>query len=153
MARIAKVTRFTPTLDTAAYAAGDQMSTLQTVPFLDPLFGAELTHLTLLDRALQKDPIDLFFFSRSVTVASDNAAASFSDADMEFCLGVVNVLAADFDDNAANSIASVAINPNMTLRADNRGRDVFIALVQRGDGDYDASSIVVSLHGSVDDGA
>ncbi len=69
-----KVT-ITPTVDTAAYAAGDQVSTLQTVDRLfPPRVGGEIVLITVLDKGIQSSPLDLFFFSRSVTVAADNAA-------------------------------------------------------------------------------
>ena len=149
-----RVARFqnTPTLDTGAYAAGDQMSTLQTVDMADPLYGCHLASVTVLDGASQSLPLDIFFFDRSVTVAADQAASSFSDADMVFCLGVVNILAADYDANAANSIATVAITPQMPLISNGRGRRIYVAYVTRGAPTYAAGSLVFSFNTLVEDG-
>ncbi len=127
-----------------AYATGDQIGTLQTIRVSDASrVGAEITLITVLDLNSQKSALDLFFFDRSVTVAADNAAASFSDADMRFCLGVVNVLAADYDDNAANSIATVGIN--FPIIAGDAGPSVFMAAVSRGAPDYNTGPLVVTV--------
>ena len=136
--------QITPTLDTNAYASGDQASTLQTVKILSPTTtGGEIKLITVMDGAKQKSALDLFFFDRSVTVASDNAAASFSDADMVFCLGVVNVLATDYDDNAANSIATVAVDfPCVSSIA---SQPIYMAIVSRGAPTYAADSLVISI--------
>lgn len=138
--------QLTPTLDTGAYATGDQVSTLQTLNICDPFFGAELQTITVMDGAAQSSALDLFFFDRSVTVAADQAASSFSDAQMAFCLGVVNVLAADYDSNAANSIATVGLAPAMALYPNNKGRSVYVAIVARGSPTYAATSLVLSFN-------
>jgi hypothetical protein len=143
--RALKRWQVTPALDTNAYAAGDQVSAIQQAQVCDPIFGGELMTVTVLDKAAQKSALDIFFFDRSVTVAADNAAASFSDADMEFCLGVINVLAADYDDSAANSIATVNPNPILPLVPKNHGRNVYFAIVSRGTPTYAAGSLVLSF--------
>lgn len=48
-----------------------------------------ITGALLLDKAKVIGAVDLFLFDRSVTPASDNAANSWSDADMAFCVGVI----------------------------------------------------------------
>jgi hypothetical protein len=134
----------TPTLDTNAYADGDQVSTLQTLRVSSSgRVGTELKLITILDKTLDKAPLDLFFFDRSVTVAADNAAASFSDADMVFCLGVVSIVAGDYDDNAANSFATVAVN--FPLIAADGGDTIYFAIVARGAVTYAASDLVFSF--------
>ncbi len=145
MRRIARQ-QFTPVLDTGAYASGDQMSTLQAVDISANKFGTELLMITVLDGASQSQPLDLFFFSKSVTVAADQAAAAFSDADMVFCLGVVNVLATDYDSAGANNtIATVSVAP-MPLLSETHGANIYVALVTRGAPTYAAGSLVISLN-------
>jgi hypothetical protein len=74
--------------------------------------GGRIVGLTVLDRTqAQRSAIDLFLFSASVTVASDNAVATFSDADMVNCLGQLDVTTNDYNTafagTPANSIAAV----------------------------------------------
>lgn len=141
----------TPTLDTSAYATGDQMSTIQQVDISAMKFGTELITITVLDKASQSQALDIFFFEKSVTVAADNAAAAFSDADMEFCLGVVNVLAADYDSAGANNtIATVNLVPSMPLLSFTHGANIWFALVSRGSPTYAAGSLVLSFVGIQD---
>lgn len=138
--------------DTSIYASGDQIGVLMTVPVLDPTFGARLVTVSVMDKSKQKSALDLYFFDRSVTVAADQAAASFSDADAVFTLGVVNILAVDYDDNAANSVATVNLSPSLPLTANNRGRNTFMAVVSRGTPTYTgATDLVVSLNAEQDD--
>lgn len=138
--------QFTPVLDTSAYAAGDQMSTLQKVDIGGTLVGCELITVTVLDKAAQSQPLDLFFFEKSVTVAADQAAFTISDADMEFCLGVINILAADYDAvSTTNTFATVNPSPQLPLLSFTHGADIWVALVTRGAPTYAAGSLVISL--------
>ncbi len=136
-----------------AYATGDQIGTLQTIQISSAgRVGAEITLITVLDLNSQKSALDLFFFDRSVTVAADNAAASFSDADMRFCLGVVNVLVADYDDNAANSIATVNPGNGFPVISSTAGVNLFLAVVSRGAPDYNTGPLVVTVTANLEDG-
>lgn len=137
--------QITPTLDTSAYAANDQVSTIQTATFHFPVWNTLLTQVVVVDKAAQKSALDLFFFTDSVTLAADQAAASISDADMAaYSIGVVNILAADYDDTAANSVATVV--PNLRLRGSNpKTGDIYVAVVSRGTPTYAATSLVISL--------
>ena len=136
----------TPVLDTNAYASGDQMSTLQNIDVCSNggRSGGEITLITVMDKVTQSVALDLFFFDRSVTLAADNAAVSISDADMVFCLGVVNVLVSDYDATAVNSIATVSVN--LPVMAADAGKRIFMAIVSRGAPTYAASSLVISVN-------
>ena len=134
----------TPVLDTNAYADGDQVSTLQTISDILPDHQAgEIQLITVLDKANQKVALDLFFFdSSSVTLAADNAAFTVSDSDMENCVGVVNVAAADYDAvSTTNGFATISINFPIQPRNGNGG-DIYMAIVSRGTPTYAASSLV-----------
>ncbi len=143
--------QITPVLDTSAYATGDQVAAIQSVRVLSyGRVGGTIKLITVMDKLLQKSGLDLFFFDRTVTVAADNAAASFSDADMVFCLGVVNITSADYDDNAANSFATVAVN--FPAIANDTGATIFMAIVARGAPTYAASSLVISVTAEIEEG-
>lgn len=135
----------TPTLDTNAYADGDQVSTLQTLSrILPPRVGGEIKLVTVLDKANQKVALDLFFFKAAVTVAADNAAFTISDADMDHCLGVINVLAADYDAvSTTNGLATVAVNFPIVFSTANDV--IYVAIVSRGAPTYAASSLTIAF--------
>lgn len=133
----------TPTLDTNAYATGDQVSTLQTLSGLMPDHGAgEIKQIVMLDKAKQSAALDLFFFdSSSVTLASDNSAFAISDADMLNCIGVVNILSTDYDViGSTSSIATITV-PFMVQPRGN-GPTIYMAIVSRGTPTYAASDLV-----------
>lgn len=80
------------TTATTAYVAGDQLGTQLTFANASRASGqgGTIRTATLLNANSIVGAVDLFLFDRSVTVATDNAANSFSDADMAFCLGVLS---------------------------------------------------------------
>ena len=137
-----------PTLDTSAYAAGDQVSTLQTLPLMQGGFEGEIITVTVLAKTQDKVALDLLLFDRSVAVAADNAAAAISDADMEFCLGVISVLAADYDDvGSGNSIATVQIR--LPVRAE-VPPNLYVAIVAREAVTYAATDLTITFNAWVE---
>lgn len=106
-----KVVSFAPTLDTSAYATGDQMGSLMTISNVcDLSSGAvRILSLTIVDKAKQSVSFDVLFFSSLPTVTSvDNAALDISDAEMAAkCIGSVTVQTTDYKALNANSVATV----------------------------------------------
>lgn len=103
----ADVISFTPTLDTAVYAAGDVLfatAAISGVTRANDLRSA-LMSLTAIDKSKNKPAFTLFFFQTNVTSAAANAANALSDADAVNCLGFVRVLSTDWIDLANNSFA------------------------------------------------
>jgi len=100
----------TPTIDTAIYAANDQLGSLMTFPgLLGPGKSGRLVINTLLDKAAQSSLITLFLFSAQPTIASaDNAALNIADAEMEKCCAAILFTAANYVTTSANSLISVA---------------------------------------------
>lgn len=80
------------TTATTAYTAGDQLGTILTFANTPRASGgfATLVQAILLDEAKLVGPVELYLFDRSVTLATDNAVADFSDADMAFLVGVID---------------------------------------------------------------
>jgi len=135
----------TPMIATGAYTAADQVGALQLLP-ISGSYGSKLLTVTVLDRAQQRSALDLFFFDRTVTLAADDAAFTVTDADMAFCIGVVSVLTADYDDVAAvSSIATVALNPCLAIPG-SLDENVYLAIVARGAPTYGAvNGLVLSF--------
>lgn len=152
---IARV-QVTPTISTAIYATGDQLGSLMTITNAARVSGngGVLLGITVLDKTqAQRSAMDLFFFDRSVTAAADNAIATFSDADMAFCLGEIPIGTVDYNTafagTPANSIASVpkwvsaaaAGRPaTMAFPYALNGTDLFCAAVVRGTPTYVATT-------------
>lgn len=79
------------TTGTTAYTAGDQLGTILDFANAARVSGGTGTILsaTLVDKAKIVGAVDLYLFDRSVTLASDNAAADFSDGDMLYSVGMI----------------------------------------------------------------
>lgn len=132
------------TTATTAYVANDQLGTILTFANAVRVSGGTgiIQSATLLDQAAVIGAVDLYLFDRSVTLASDNAAAAFSDADMLFCLGILNFSAptGGTGNSIATAVSGIGIVPNAT--------SLFGALVTRSGHTFfgAATNLAVSLH-------
>ena len=97
------------TTATTAYVAGDQLGGLLTFSNAARAAGGSgiIQTATLLDKADDHRGRGPLLFDRSVTLAADNAAVAFSDADMDYCLGVLSFVPPKT--NANNGVATLAI--------------------------------------------
>src|SRR5688500_7837809 len=93
----------TPTINTAAYTAADQVGGIQTIDFGQPV--SRLKTVSIVDKAKQKAEMIILFFKELPTVASsNNAALDISDAEMAAkFIAKVTVAAADYTDISASS--------------------------------------------------
>lgn len=130
----------TPTVDTSAYGAGDQLGSEMIIdPGITDDGAADayvIQSIVVTDKAKQSASIDLVFFDDSVTIASDNAAADFTDAQLVAnCLGYVNVgTYSDFNDNSVGT----ARNVGLQLKQATAGGDgkIYCYAVSRGTPTY-----------------
>ncbi len=82
------------TTSVTAYTSGDQLGTEQTLTIgnlVAPGQSCYLKGALLVDMAAVLGATDVFIFSSATTPAADNAANSWSDADMAKILGVLNL--------------------------------------------------------------
>ncbi len=96
----------TPIITAGAYSSGDALGGLLTFASAVRASGGTgvITKIVIVDDADQEAPIDLVFFDQTFTATGDNDAFDPSDADMQNCIGHVNVAATDyasFNDNGA----------------------------------------------------
>lgn len=127
-ARIITATSAGLTTSATAYTAGDQLGTeLTLASILRTGRGAVIQSGVLIDKAKIVGAVDLFLFSAATTPASDNAANSWSDADMANLLGVLH-----FTDviQSANNYAVLATNAPVVLKPGS-GTSIFADLVTR----------------------
>lgn len=94
--------RLTPAVGLAAYAIGDQVSTLQTLrgaTYATPDRAATLENLTIINFSNNALQLRLHMFAESVTLAADNAPFDASLADVRnYYLGYFETAQSDFVD-------------------------------------------------------
>lgn len=99
-----------PVITAGAYSLGDAIG--GRLEFDGATAGAGetgvLEMIRLVDRAQQNVALDLVLFDQAFTAIADNAVFAPSDADLENCLGVVNVAAADYFNFSTNAVAVVS---------------------------------------------
>ena len=136
----------TPTIsDTTANASGDyvgQNTTPITLTGVADVAGAYATLLDVivLDKDLQSQPLELWFFNASPTVPNSNAAWNVSDADAANCVGVVPVTA--WFASTLNAIGMAS--PHLKMKT-NASANLFMAIVTRGTPTYSASGLQIRL--------
>lgn len=137
----------TPTLDTSIYASGDVLFTTTIVANAvranDGI--AELQSLVIVDKDDQKPEFALKFWSANVTYGAFNGVPSISDADAANCLGRVNIVAADYDDDGGVSSA-FKDNIGKMLKAASGTRSIYITgKLTSGTPTHTASGLVLRL--------
>lgn len=142
-----QVVEIAPTLDTNAFASGDQISTIQTIDGPSEGYGAGacLEKIVIVDKAKQSSALKLVFFDALPTVASsENAAADVSDAQMAAkCIGAVSIAAGDYVALNANSVATV--NPAMAVRPSAGTNKLYVLIVSAGSPTYGASDLQIKF--------
>jgi hypothetical protein len=144
-----KVIKLTPTLTVAgAYAIGDVIGTPNKASNAVDSVGGQMIirSVSLVDAAKQNQPIDLIFFDDLPTLSNpDNGAFALTDAEMlSKCIGKISVLAADYADAAASSIAS-KIDLSLVLQAVHGKRDIYCVAVSRGTPTFTAGDLKILL--------
>lgn len=128
--------RFTRVLLTAtltvstspAYTSGDAVGGLVTLANAARVSGGTILveYIKVVDKSKQAPALVAQFFDRSVTVASDNAAADWSDSDMLF--GAMPIQLSNWETNSSNSICGRVVNMPMKLN----GTDLYLQFLTRG---------------------
>jgi hypothetical protein len=129
----ADVINYVPTLDTAAYAAGDVLAATAAISNVMRVNDgrANLFSLTGIDKSKQKPAMTILFYQTNVTSAAVNAANNLSDADQLNLLGFHRILAADWIDYANNSICCFKgpTAPQLLLEAASGTKDVYAVCI------------------------
>lgn len=150
----------TPVISTGIYASGDCLGPLQTIASASSAagLGGYIESIVVVDKTQsQRAAFDIVLYSATVTTAADNAAFQMSDADALNVVGIISVIAADYNTawpgTPLNSIAfkpdtKVASNdPRMRIPYTCAATSLFVQLVVRGTPTYTATdSIVVSFN-------
>lgn len=134
----------TPTIDTNAYSANDQVGGLQTLASAvrTGIGTCILESITILDKAAQSAAIQVLFFNASPTIASsNNAAIDITDAEMVKFIGSVTIAATDYVTTASNS-ASTTKNIQLPL-APASGTSLFAVAKTTGTPTYGSASDLI----------
>lgn len=123
----------TLSVDTAIYAADDVLADTQVVTgalkFTDGV--AELRSVQLLDEDDQGVALDLVFLDGNVSLGTENAAPSITDANARNILGLVSIATGDYKDLGGCRIASLR-NVGLLVKAASGTRNIYVAAITRG---------------------
>ena len=124
-----KEIKVTPTITAGAYAAGDAVGGKLTFAAAASIYKGEgdITKLVIVDDAMQDTILDLWLFDQDFTAEADNDPFGPSDEDLENCIGVLHIVAADYEDGVDNSVATLECEFAFTLVAS--GTSLFGQLV------------------------
>lgn len=148
-----KILTMTPTIDTSAYAVGDQLGSLVelTNAVDDPSGTGTIVSVAVLDKSSKSAAMELLLFNDIPTVTStDNVALNVSDAEMAKCLGSVKVLTTSYIALTANSLASVN-GVNLIVRSAKSatnltGKSIWALLMSSGTPTYvGTTDLVISI--------
>lgn len=138
----------TPTINTAIYAAGDELGTLMTITGAARFTGGGglVRSITVLDKTqAQRSAIDILFFAATVTVAGNNNPFLPSDTDMLQFLGLVAVATGDYNTAWAGTPTNSAATKLVEIPYVVTGTSLFALAVSRGTPTYtSATDIVIS---------
>ena len=138
----------TPTITAGLYASGDALGGLLTFADAARLAGGTgiITKVVIVDDDQEIAPIDIVFFDQTFTATADNAPFDPSDADMQNCIGFIDVAATDYADFVDNSVAAKGSGLRMPFAFDLVGTSLFAQLVVRATPTYTATDdITVKL--------
>ena len=107
----------TPTITAGIYVAGDAVGGLLTFAQAASVYKGDgrIVKLVIIDDGMQDAILNLMLFDRTFTPTADQDAWAPSDADLQHCLGAIHVVAADYEDGADNSVATVECEFDFTL--------------------------------------
>lgn len=140
----------TPTINTSAYATGDELGTLMTLTGAARYTGGGgyVRSITVLDKTqAQRAAMDILFFNASITVAGNNNPFAPSDTDMLNFLGLVAVATGDYNTAwAGTPTNSAATKLVVDMPYVVSATSLFALAVVRGTPTYtSASDIVISF--------
>jgi hypothetical protein len=136
----------TLTVDTSVYADGDVLADTQVITNAMRIVGGHgvLQSLQLVDPDDQGQPMDLYFFSVTHTLGTENSAPSISDANAIDLFGPVAIASGDYRDLGGVKVASVR-GIGLMMESAAGSRDLYVAAISRGTGTYAGGSLTLKL--------
>lgn len=142
-----RVVDVTLSLDTSAYTAGDVLADTQAVSNAMRIINGNglLNSVIVIDEDDQNQPLDLVFLSANVSLGTENAAASITDANARNILGIVRINSYDWIGLGGVGIATIT-GLTLGLQAASGTPDIYIAAITRGAPTHTASGIRIRLN-------
>lgn len=136
----------TLSVDTSIYADGDVLADTQTITDAMRIAGGHgvLQSLQLVDPDDQGQPMDLYFFSVTHSLGTENLAPSISDANAIDIFGPVPIASGDYRDLGGCKVASVR-GIGLMLESASGSRDLYVGAISRGTGTYAGGSLTLKL--------
>jgi hypothetical protein len=130
----------TPPISTSAYTTGDVIGGKMVFVGAASRNGVILD-VTVWDDDGEKDQLDLFFFSGTLTgTYTDNEAFAVNAADKSKLFGVISIAASDYIDAGSDAVAHKTQTP-LTIRPNNTGTsDITMIAVIRATTTYTATT-------------
>lgn len=138
----------TLSLDTSAYADGDVLAATQEITHVFDIDGGTgiWQSAVVIDKDDQGQAFDIWLLGDDVSIGTENAAVSVSDANAAYLLGKVSIASGDYYDAGGVRVATKAGSDlGFLVQAAADSRSLFVAAVSRGTGTYTASGIVLRL--------
>ncbi len=136
----------TLSLDTSIYASGDVLADTQELTNVMRIPGgtAQLESIRVNDKDDQGVAFDIVFLKSNVSLGTENATVSITDANADEILGIVPVAAADFIDLGGCRVATLSTS-NIMLKSASTSTSIFVGAISRGTGTYTASGITLKI--------
>jgi len=140
----ADIISLTLSLDTVAYGNGDVLADTQEMAGVMRANGktARLDSLVVIDADDQGQPMDIYFLKSNVSLGTENAAPSITDANALEILGKVSVYSTDFSDLGGVRVALPDFKPFM-LQSGAASTSIYVAAISKGTGTYTASGVTI----------
>lgn len=136
----------TLSLDTSVYASGDVMADTQVVTNAVRVADGTgvLQSILVLDEDDQGLAFDLIFIQDNVSLGTENAAPSITDAHARSILGLVSIASADFIDLGGARIATKT-GLGLVVKPTSGTRNIYVAAITRGAPTHTASGVRLRL--------
>jgi hypothetical protein len=138
---------FTLTLDTNVYASGDVLAATQAAADVFRLAGvtATLQSIILNDKDDQGGALDLVFLRSNVSIGTENAAVSITDANADEIIGIVSIETGDWKDLGGCRVATICDSRVGFLLNATSGTSLYLAAISRDAKTYSANGITGHL--------
>jgi hypothetical protein len=138
------VLELTLSLDTGVYATGEVLADTQELTSFFPVSakGVTIQSIGVLDEDDQAGALDIVFLKSSVTLGTENAAVSISDANAREILGIVSVVAGDYVDLVGCQYATIC---PVGLPVKTAGTSIWVGAISRDAKTYSASGLKLKI--------
>lgn len=136
----------TLSLDTNIYASGEVLAATQEIANAVRIDGGTgvIQSLIVLDQDDLGLALDIVFLQSDVSIGSENATVSLSDANAVKVVGIVQIGAGDYVDLVGSQLVTKT-NLSILAQADTSSTSLYVAAISRAAGTYTAAGITLKI--------